>query len=89
MGLGFSKVFVNENDISFYVDSLQKGLSCVEGKTERGPVNKAIYISSWPKFVESFGGLLTDSDFPLLCQRALARGACLWVGRVVLQNTLR
>ena len=35
MGLGFSKVFVNENDISFYVDSLQKGLSCVEGKTER------------------------------------------------------
>ena len=46
MGLGFSKVFVNENDISFYVDSLQKGLSCVEGKTERGPVNKAIYISS-------------------------------------------
>lgn len=83
MGLGFSKVFVNENDISFYVDSLQKGLSCVEGKTERGPVNKAIYISSWPKFVENFGGLLTDSDFPLLCQRALARGACLWVGRVV------
>ena len=48
MGLGFSKVFVNENDISFYVDSLQKGLSCVEGKTERGPVNKAMLRMASP-----------------------------------------
>lgn len=40
MGLGFSKVFVNENDISFYVDSLQKGLSCVEGKQKEARLIK-------------------------------------------------
>lgn len=82
MGLGVSDVFVNENDISFYVDSMMKGLSMVEGITERGPVAKAVFISSWPKFVEVFGGLVPHSDFPLLCQRALARGAALWVSRI-------
>ena len=83
MGRGLSKVFINENDMSFYVDSMMKGLSMVEGITERGEIGKAIYISSWPKFVENFGGLIDYSDFPLLCQRALARGAALWVNRVV------
>lgn len=83
MGRGLSKVFINENDMSFYVDSMMKGLSMVEGVTERGEIGKATFVSSWPKFVEYFGGLVDYSDFPLLCQRALARGAGLWVSRVV------
>lgn len=83
MGRGLSKVFINENDMSFYVDSMMKGLSMVEGTTERGEIGKATFVSSWPKFVEYFGGLVDYSDFPLLCQRALARGAGLWVNRIV------
>lgn len=83
MGRGLSKVFINENDMSFYVDSMMKGLSMVEGVTERGEIGKATFVSSWPKFVEYFGGLIDYSDFPLLCQRALARGAGLWVNRIV------
>lgn len=83
MGRGLSTVFINENDMSFYVDSMMKGLSMVEGITERGEIGKAIFVSSWPKFVEYFGGLIEHSRFPLLCQRALARGAGLWVSRVV------
>jgi len=77
-------------NVKFNVQNFTKGVSTpltdiffVEGITKRGPVSdpKDI-ITSWPDFQRLFGGLLTTSDFPLLCKRALKRGSKLRVNRV-------
>ena len=83
MGLGFPRVIVTEQDLSYFVDTMVKGISCVSGITQKGPVGEATYISSWPQFQRIFGGEILESDFPTLCKRALKRGASLWVSRVV------
>jgi hypothetical protein len=51
------------------------------GPTLRGPINDpgGDVIRSWPQFVKKFGGLVSGNDFPLLCKRALDRGAALRV----------
>ena len=82
MGLGFPRVIVSEQDLSYFVDTMIKGISCVSGITEKGPVGEATYISSWPQFQRVFGNEIVDSDFPTLCKRALKRGATLWISRV-------
>jgi hypothetical protein len=54
------------------------------GITKRGPVNDpSTIITSWAQFTEIFGGYIGNSDFPLLCKRALDRGALLRVNRIV------
>lgn len=83
MGLGFPRVIITEQDISYFVDTMVKGISCVSGITEKGPISKAVYISSWAQFQRIFGGEILESDFPTLCKRALKRGASLWISRVV------
>lgn len=83
MGLGLPRVIVTEKDLSYFVDTLMKGISCVQGITEKGPVASPQLIGSWQQFNRVFGGEIKDSDFPLLCKRALDRGAVLWVSRVV------
>ena len=59
------------------------GIFYVLGLTKRGPVEQpeiiASLIRSWPQFERTFGGLMETSDFPLLCKRALKRGATLRV----------
>jgi hypothetical protein len=59
------------------------GVSYVAGITERGPFGdpKEI-ITNWTQYVKLFGGLISNSDFPLLCKRALDAGASLRVNRV-------
>ena len=83
MGMGFPRVVMNEEDASFYVDTLLKGISCVEGITERGPVNTPIRVSSAAQFERYFGGDLDYSSFPSVVKRAFAYGATLWVSRIV------
>lgn len=83
MGMGFPRVIMNEEDASFYVDTLLKGVSCVEGITERGPVNTPVRVGSAAQFERYFGGDLEYSSFPALVKRAFAYGATLWVSRVV------
>lgn len=82
MSSGFSRVIVKEKDLSQYVDTLLKGVSCVAGVTEKGEIGKAQLISSELQYERSYGGELTSSDFPLLVKRALSYGAVLWVSRV-------
>ena len=82
MGNGFPRVIVREIDLSQYVDTLVKGISCVAGITERGPVGKPQLVSSEAQFERIFGGNLKNSDFPLIAKRALSYGAVLWVSRV-------
>ena len=82
MGSGFPRVIVTERDLSYYVDTLLKGISCVAGITEKGPVGTPQLISSEMQFERVFGGNLKTSDFALLAKRALSYGAVLWVSRV-------
>lgn len=82
MGFGLPRVIVNERDLSFYVDTLMKGISCVAGVTERGPVAKPMLISSAQQYERIFGREIAESDFPMIAKRALSYGAVLWVSRV-------
>lgn len=83
MGMGLPRVIVTETDLSYYVDTMLKGISCVMGITEKGPVGKPQLVSSEMQFERIFGGNLKTSDFPMLAKRALSYGAVLWVSRVV------
>ena len=81
MGLGLPRVVVNEKDLSYYVDTMMKGISCVAGITEKGPINKPMLVSSEMQYERIFGGDIKNSDFPLICKLALSYGATLWVSR--------
>ena len=81
MGSGLPRVIVTETDLSHYVDTMLKGISCAIGITEKGPIGKPQLISSEMQFERIFGGELKTSDFPLLAKRALSYGAVLWVSR--------
>lgn len=60
-----------------------KGIFGVQGITKRGKLAKPdVIINSWATFQKYYGGLTSLSDFPLLCKRALDRGARLRVSRV-------
>ena len=81
MGIGLPRVMVSETDLSYYVDTMLKGISCVIGITEKGPIGTPQLISSEIQFERIFGGDLKTSDFPMLAKRALSYGAVLWVSR--------
>jgi hypothetical protein len=71
-------------NLNFSVAQLIKGISFVGGITKRGPVaDPSTVVTSWPQFVKIYGGLISTSDFPLLCKRALEAGSQLRVSRVV------
>ena len=82
MGLGLPREIITETDLSQYVDTMLKGISCVSGITERGPVGTPQLITSAIQYERIFGGELKNSDFPMLAKRALSYGAVLWVSRV-------
>ena len=81
MGMGLPRVVVTETDLSYYVDTMLKGISCVIGITEKGPIGEPQLISSEMEYERIFGGDLKTSDFPMLAKRALSYGAVLWVSR--------
>lgn len=59
------------------------GIFYVEGITKRGPFGKPEdIITSWSQFIQIFGGLIDNSDFPLIAKRALDAGAALRVNRL-------
>jgi hypothetical protein len=73
----------NIDNQSFQVARPTKGVHFVGGITEMGPVaDPSEVITSWQHFQKVFGGLISTSDFPLLCKRALDRGSKLRVSRV-------
>lgn len=70
-------------NLSFSVANILRGISGVQGVTLRGPFAKpSELITTWAQFVKMYGGYINNSDFPLLCKRALDRGAQLRVSRV-------
>jgi len=86
MGLnaqGAAKVQGDVVDLSVLIATGLKGIHAFFGETERGEEGKTVLIGSWTEYKKTFGGLLTTSDFPLLCKRALEAGCKLRIGRVL------
>jgi hypothetical protein len=70
------------------VSTPSTGVVFVMGETLRGSINDPKdLITSWKQFVTLFGGYLSNSDFPLLCERMLNRGATLRVARMAHYTT--
>ena len=70
-------------NLSQQVSTPSNGVSFVMGEPVRGPfADPKDRINSWAAFVKKYGGLKDDSLFPLLCKRALDKGAILRVSRV-------
>lgn len=87
--VGIARTEINIIDLSVLINTGLKGITGVMGATERGPVNTPTLIGSWIEYQRVFGGLLDtkadswyQSDFPLLCKRALEAGAKLMISRV-------
>jgi len=65
------------------VGDILSGVTFVEGVTKRGPfADPQDIITNFTQFTKLFGGLIANSDFPLLCKRMLDRGVLLRVSRV-------
>lgn len=79
---GIASTNIDIVDLSVIVGTGLKGITGVSGITAFGRTNKAKLIGSWLEYVRNFGGLLPNSDFPLICKRALESGAKLYVNRV-------
>ena len=71
MGAGLPRVILTETDLSQYVDTLLKGVSCVAGITEKGVIGDPQLISSELQYERIFGGELKNSDFPLIAKRVV------------------
>jgi len=64
----------------FSVPTRTRNIYGVMGPTKRGKINDPrTIIYSWSQFEKEYGGLVNGNDFPLLCKRALERGAALRV----------
>lgn len=59
------------------------GLIAFFGVTELGSHTRPVVVGSWEDFQDNFGGLITESNFPLYAKRALDNGAKLLVARAV------
>lgn len=78
-----SQLNFNVADLTNRVGQPAQGISFVEGITKRGPISDpSEVITSFAQFQRIFGGLIDNSDFPLLCKTALDKGAALRVNRV-------
>ena len=81
-----AKVQFNVKNFTPSVSTPQPAIFYVIGETKRGPVEQpelgVSLINNWAQFERTFGGFMQTSDFPLLCKRALTRGARLRVCRV-------
>lgn len=80
---GSAKVFFQEVDLSYFIARVIEDRNCIAITARKGPINKPVLIGSMQKFREVFGLSLASSNSDLICQRALDRGAVLYVARVV------
>jgi phage tail sheath protein FI len=51
-------IYVRETDFSFYVKQISTAACGMVGIAERGPINKAVLVTSWEQFVKTFGGYI-------------------------------
>lgn len=81
-----ARVNFNVKNFTAGISAPLSGVFYVLGVTERGPIMRPdlpeSLINSWAKYQRVFGGMGIDSDFPILCRRALDQGATLRICRV-------
>lgn len=69
-------------DASFLLQAGIAGIPALIGPTQWGEQDKSVLLGSLADYEKFFGGLLPTSDFPLLVQRMLRRGAPVRVARI-------
>lgn len=79
---GIAKTNIEIVDLSVLIAAGLKGIHAVCGVTLWGQIGKPVLVGSWPEYVRNFGGLRADSLFPLICRRAIERGAKLLISPV-------
>lgn len=80
---GAAKVLFNLSNLTSVISNVSTGVIFAQGMAERGPFNDpSEIITSWPRFVTKFGGLIQDSDTPLLIKRFLEKGGMVRFSRV-------
>jgi len=53
-------VYTRETDFSFYVKQISTSACAMVGIAEKGPVNKAVLVTSWEQFIRKFGSYIAD-----------------------------
>lgn len=82
MTTGAAKVTFTEQDLSFFIASVTEGKNCVQITARKGPINDPQLVGSMTQYREIYGLGITSSNSDLVVQRALDRGARLYVNRV-------
>lgn len=80
---GAAKVNFQVTNLTTTVGESLQGINFVQGRSIRGPFAQPDeVINSWPQFVAKYGGLMADSDAPLICKTILEKGASIRFSRV-------
>lgn len=82
LGSGKPRTQGEVKDNSVIVRNDGAGVTGVLGITEMGELNKPTLIENWNDYKKKFGGLVSYSNFPLYCFRALESGAVLMISRL-------
>lgn len=78
-----AQVNFNVTNLTQNIATPLQGVSFVLGRAIRGPFNEpTTTINTWPDFVRKYGGLMADSDAPLLVKRLLEKGGSIRFARM-------
>ncbi len=76
-------VYTRETDFSFYVKPCLQTASAMVGIAEKGPVNKAVLVTSWEQFLRKFGSYIADGYLAYAARAFFDNGGqVLYVNRV-------
>lgn len=79
---GFPKTVLEAKDASILPVVNSRGIYCVHIATQRGEVDKPVYVSSTSQFRRTFGKYVTGLKGVYEAEKMLDGGAKLWVNRV-------
>lgn len=76
-------VYTKVQDESLYVAAQSTTVTGMVGVASRGPLNEAVFVTSWPQFVERFGSFRSDSWLAYAAKQFFDHGGeQLYVSRV-------
>jgi len=76
-------VYTRETDFSYYVKQISTSACGMVGIAEKGPINKAVLVTSWEQFVRRFGSYIADGYLAYAARAFFDNGGqVLYVNRV-------
>lgn len=76
-------VYTRETDFSYYVKQISTSACGMIGIAEKGPINKAVLVTSWEQFVRKFGSYIQDGYLAYAARGFFDNGGqVLYVNRV-------